>query len=836
MEIASADSLFYGHLLEKAIERYDDLISKSSESLKNYLYFRRNEAAQRLNAHMVLTTELFDHTPIQLSEFSTTKDLLLYFMDEINLYNEIEFGVFTTLCDSILLNEKVPDYWRAKMDLLRGEYTFYVLNDLYGSYAYYIKANSKFDSLPFITHETVYTKKELILLTIGQRQYLFGGQLGEEMKDLSIYFTKDTILQSYAFYNSGYIRAIVDRDSGYIKDYNEALLMVKGTKYIKLYQQVLYSFSYSCINRGNERLAELLNNDLMKIVASSDTFVNVDKISAEAFYSNGKYLNTINHSQKAILYLFSLKRFPPSVYLTLSTLLIESYRRIGQLSESTAEAFNNINYKSPIKAFTVEDILMGMADYGYFNFIIVGDIIKNLFLEFKLSGNENKLNMAIRLLDKAEDMINKENYSIEETRRLEVLSYSKSIYEMAMEIYFVMWKSNENVWAFEKFYRCMEKVKASILSGEMNDVKLKLMIPEDVVRKEEFLKNEIRACRMGKKKEAKLDELYFQYDEFNKYLKMNFIEYFNAKTVGEVKSLKEVAIPDTVLFLSIYLIDSNLYILNISTVNQIFKEKVDYRFLQTLDSLIEYQRLGKYDHLEYIRMSNIVYKVILGKLNLDDKKSIVFCPSGKFYNLNFNLLLFPDGKDYLKEHYNLFYTFSASTMKQEGMIQRNDLKTAAFSFSDPNTIRNPTSSFVELPGGYHEILQFKKKANNISYSGLKSTRARFIDCLTNGKYNHLYIAHHGVVISNERENVYLIFRTNTFSEFDTLFGYDLLKYRSKTFQITLAGCETGIGDIIDYEGTYNMVRYFKIIGARRIIASLKKINDVKNEFEFVVFI
>lgn len=826
-QLVFADSLFHKHHLTDALSAYSSIKSNRSTTIDSYIEFRTNEIKQKLNTHLVYPDSILSHTNIKINSNSISLDSILYFLDEINLYNPIDITAFESLADRILENIPVPKYWQAKINLILGEYYFYEVNDIYKAYSYYNKANVIFISLEYPTHEILYLKKDIIQLTIGQREYLVGRNHGDDMIRISqTYFPSDTVLCVISNYMSGYIDRIALPDNTYLLKYKKAAEHSFPIQYSKLHQTVLSSFIYSVRSRNDTILLDSLRAELKWSISKSDTFVNYYKMLAEEYYKQKAYANTVLFAQKAIYFQNRYKRYAPPIYLTLSSVLIESYRQLGQLENSNREAFNNINFKYPFKSYNYRDILDGNADYGYFNFIIIGDLIKNLYLSYLQNKNLQNLLDADQLVDKANELIDKENYSIEENRRVDMLGYSKAIYNTAMQVYYELYSQKRGNTYLERFFYYQEKTKANILYGESVELREKYKIPEELTKYELNLKDELRKYRMNVSEISYVDKLYKKFDSLNLIYQVKYPNFYSTRVSGGIKSFSNINIADTILFASYSIFDSTVYTFYIGDSVWITKSEYDYLLDRILDSTLSMQMRNEITNPTYANLSSSLSSEIIDTLNLKNEKVLIFCPGGKLNGLNISLLHSGINESKLEDGINVFYTFSASSMDPDGINLNVTGKTVAFSFSDKETIKNPSMILPELPGAYQEVLEIGNQFTQIKiYSGKKATKQNCILSYTDRSVIHLYFALHGVASSETRENTYLLFRTSNFKKLDTLYGFELLRYSSSPMLITLAACESSNGIMVESEGIYNLVRYFKLNGAKLIKANYFKLHD-----------
>jgi CHAT domain-containing protein len=69
-----------------------------------------------------------------------------------------------------------------------------------------------------------------------------------------------------------------------------------------------------------------------------------------------------------------------------------------------------------------------------------------------------------------------------------------------------------------------------------------------------------------------------------------------------------------------------------------------------------------------------------------------------------------------------------------------------------------------------------------------------------------------VANSFEKDDVKLFFRSSE-GGLDSLYGYELLRYKSSCKKIVLSACESGLGTYEKGEGLFSLPRYFMLNGA-----------------------
>ncbi|MBK8052345.1 MAG: CHAT domain-containing protein [Saprospiraceae bacterium] len=153
-------------------------------------------------------------------------------------------------------------------------------------------------------------------------------------------------------------------------------------------------------------------------------------------------------------------------------------------------------------------------------------------------------------------------------------------------------------------------------------------------------------------------------------------------------------------------------------------------------------------------------------------------------------------------------------------------KTALFAFSDPNTIRSKyRTRLIELPGTYKETTALKSKYPDTDiYAGTTATKANFLQAYLDTSVQYIHLALHGIANSAEKDDVKLYFRTSE-GGLDSLYGYELLRYKSRCKKIVLSACQSGLGSYVKGEGLFSLPRYFMINGATDVVFNYWDVED-----------
>ena len=343
-KLITADSLYYLHRLKNAHQAYSELESTTSGSIYNYIQFRKHETAQKINMHEVWADTIPQHSTILLSSHSKAIDTLLYYFDEINLYNEIDKSKVEQFVSKYDTDSGMPTYIKAKSYQILGEYFVYKTANPYIASGYLKLAHELYKKCTTPTHDILYLHKELIQQTVGSREYLIGRQYGVDM--ISVYsqqFSKDTILKALAYYMSAYADGLSLNHAEYLHKYELLFNTLEHSDLEKVKQIVYSSFVYRFKNSSYALLVDSMNKKIELSITKSDTFINVYKSLGEVLFADRQYSQAVLLLEQSKVFLTKQKRFSPGIYWTISSALIECYRQLGLYNQSDREAYNNIN-------------------------------------------------------------------------------------------------------------------------------------------------------------------------------------------------------------------------------------------------------------------------------------------------------------------------------------------------------------------------------------------------------------------------------------------------------------------------------------------------------------
>jgi len=375
--------------------------------------------------------------------------------------------------------------------------------------------------------------------------------------------------------------------------------------------------------------------------------------------------------------------------------------------------------------------------------------------------------------------------------------------------------------------------------------------------------------------------LYYQFEELRDRLEKDYPKYYQLKysiPAVSVKEVKDILDEDTAL-LEYMVIDSSIYIFFISkNVFDITTVKIDSMLKINADSMIAGIINQKF--VQYTQHAYILYNYVIEPLEsmLGGKKRLVIIPDGVICNIPFEALLTHNVKhENRKQDYRtLPYLINKSTISYNycttlflGNLNNNykepkrDYLAYAPAYSNGIMNNSKARSFLGiddvrddilsqeayLPATKDEVLGIQKIFNRnyglISwaknklfkkltrvYLGEDATEENLKSSQTQD-YRYLHLATHGAVNKKIPALSGLIFSQDTADEDGVLYLGEIYNLKLNADLAVLSACGTGNGKWVEGEGIINLTRGFLYSGAKNIMVSLWKVNDI-NTSKFMI--
>lgn len=220
------------------------------------------------------------------------------------------------------------------------------------------------------------------------------------------------------------------------------------------------------------------------------------------------------------------------------------------------------------------------------------------------------------------------------------------------------------------------------------------------------------------------------------------------------------------------------------------------------------------------QMSEELYSLLVGPARdaIEDKKRIAIVPSGLLCFVPFQSLgtKSTGGMNYFGDDKQIFYVNKITTVTNGRNESLNDLKIVAVGNAD-NTLENAEVEVKSLKKIFPAALV---------YVGKDATKQKVLN--TQGEYNILHLATHGILDYANAENSYLVFAPDKITGDDGRLKINDI-YRFKNFDrfrmVTLSACQTGVVQNIAEGWPISTASAFIEAGVPTVIATLWKVDD-----------
>ncbi|NRA44598.1 MAG: CHAT domain-containing protein [Oligoflexales bacterium] len=332
---------------------------------------------------------------------------------------------------------------------------------------------------------------------------------------------------------------------------------------------------------------------------------------------------------------------------------------------------------------------------------------------------------------------------------------------------------------------------------------------------EELSKNP-EALNQWQLKNRKLRELYEQ--------KLSELEK-NDPQAGAFLRIKTVRMPDLQKALSqergliSYFILENELLIFLVHKNQfnLKRVKVDRETLKR--KLSDFKTIM--EHYSAIHfMAESLYDLLIEPIaeEIFSLKSLGVSPHRFLHQLAFSSLY--DGKQFLLERFNLFFLESLSALarlpkKAHPWSQAN---TKIMAFADPELEGQPA-----LPFARREVASLARYFKHVDQFIGKEAKKSELKKLEKG-YDILHVASHGTFIENAPQMSSLAFYGQLADS--KLQAQEVFSVLSVPYLVTLSACDSGIGQLNQGEPSIGFERAFFYSGAKALVSSLWRIDDV----------
>jgi CHAT domain-containing protein len=698
-----------------------------------------------------------------------------------------------------------------------GQYYMDVDMELDSARYYYFKSYDLIESQPFITRQHFITYKALIRMSSIKRIHHEGIFLANLLCNFQNYLNPtDSVTQARALLLRANMLFRENDYEGSELDNSMALALIDTTKHNWEFQKYLeneYLFT-------NDRPAEKYKRDALlfrlasNIKESGKEFINKHLLNGRNLVEKGEYLAALPHLQSAMNWEFKSHFF--------------NFKNLSQVCNSFKNGYKGLNqFDKAIKYMEVDIQYAGgrlkldkrVKDYTFYSKLQIVDILLN---KYQKLNQIDDLEKAAILLQNIDSIMWSEYKVIDEQSVIQFYTESgNDFFNLGIQTYYELYQVTKNEDYLLEYLRFADMRKSSLMfrdqilaekSKDQSNPLYKMQLYQSALLKEANQKE-----KRGNEDYNRITKGYIAYERKlenqNIPFKTNFqVKSFKELDITKIQSL--IKVDESIIDIVQHYTDVYYTIINPKSI-EILKINLNSNTYKSIDIYLQSDNLM--DQTKFQVISNNLFPKEL-KANLN--KNLRIMPDGFFHRIPISYML--------GNQYNVSYIPSLKFLKGDAteIVDHSNGETAVFAFSDKKTIlQNAEIGLPELPGTFTEAMKIKQKnPSSTIFTGHDATKANFIKMYTNPKIKHIYLATHGYAVSDKKEDVKLYFRTQT-GGLDSLYGYELLKYQSNAQKIVLSACETGVGKVIAGEGTFSLVRYFIINGAKEVVTTLQKVND-----------
>jgi len=237
-------------------------------------------------------------------------------------------------------------------------------------------------------------------------------------------------------------------------------------------------------------------------------------------------------------------------------------------------------------------------------------------------------------------------------------------------------------------------------------------------------------------------------------------------------------------------------------------------------------------------LSYNIYWNPIRKILPENTQSVFISPDGIFNLINFDNIFNTSSGNYLFEEYAYYNLTNLKEIRSKPSQNSKEHRKKICLWGNPDYSSYPDNNRpTPLPGSQSEIDVIAKLWLSDTIEVIKASHGaaseyylkKTADCTV------LHIASHGLFKSDEESRIPMLNAALLLAKGDEDDGI-LSAYEASTLEsvnaelVVLSACETGLGTIRNGEGVYGLQRAFELTGAKYIIMSLWKVDDVATQY------
>jgi CHAT domain-containing protein len=569
------------------------------------------------------------------------------------------------------------------------------------------------------------------------------------------------------------------------------------------------------IINGNDSLWHATADDIMaNIRTAGNDYIEMNRWYGQYYNYQGKYQKAIPFLKLALKIEIKKGYVHSARYSTLCFLLSQCFEELGEYTTALLYMAKNVGFDSYNEKSMIQHILKSNK-YTFVTALRCANIYHS---QFKRTGDKSLLQKSKIYLDALDSIMFKQFKVVEENAILQFyLESGQQYFHLGMDIHYELWIKTGDQKYLISFVKYSDKNKNSLMYRDVQMAHRQINLSDEIIQKEFKLRATIKdEKRKGLKDNKIFNKLIDEYSLLEDEIEINYKSFITDGLVKETVNLDSIKhnlnenktclliIDETLDFWYYTLMDPKSIIIERLPIK---KENVE-----NIDSFLISLQNNQIHHLANVEL---LPKNILSSLS----ERILYIPDGFYHRFPLSALL-------ENEKHNVKLLPSISLFKRFLEPLTKPKSSAFFAFSDLETIKSKLRTRLnELPGTYKEVNRLSKGYQNaIIYTGKNATKSNFIKAYQDTNIQFIHLALHGLANSAKKDDVKLYFRTSE-GGLDSLYGYELLRYKSKCKKIVLSACQSGLGAYQKGEGLFSLPRYFMINGATDVVFNYWDVED-----------
>ena len=810
-KIFSADSLQFIGQDDLALELYFDILE--SKNIHQVTEFYLKSKILNISEDTSITNVFYQELNTGIGNNSFFPFLLE--LSEFELRTERDLTQVDIL--RRVLNADIPAYYKGKAAFTMAKYFDERMNDLDSAWHYIMLAKNAFEETKVITPGYQECLEKISAFCTYKRKNLLAIRYANKLFEFDKYLpATDSADMARAYANRAFMMFREGDMIGTEEDIKNGLSLISPNRNPELFQNLMKSYLVIYMLQGRDSLWHSIADKInQNIRLSGNDYIEMNRWYGQYYTSQGKYEMAIPFLKLALNNELKKGHNHSARFSTLCFLLSQCY----EISENYDEALNYIAKNIGIEKYSDAALLEYLHITRTYPFVAVLRCAEIYHAKYKFEKSNEDIWKSKKILDRLDDVIFTQFKVMDENAILQFyLENGQKYFELGMDVNYSLWKQTKDTALLHAFVQYSDKHNNSLLYRDKQMAQSQVNIPEKILQKEislrSFLKDERRkGLRDNTRFNALMDEYYNNENERGKINK-RFITHglvTEKLNIADIKtSLHKnqtiLSIDETKDFWYYTVINQN----EVWVDTQILKPQ-SFRIADTLIAALQSSVGAKNKK----NITSLLPSSVRSRL----KDTILYIPDGMFHRFPLEILLDQPGKKIIH--------LPAIRLLADFIPHRNNHgKTVLFAFSGPNSIRSKyRTRLIELPGTYKEINALKSKYPKADiYTGTTATKTNFLKAYQDASVQYMHLALHGIANSAEKDDVKLYFRTS-YGGLDSLYGYELLRYKSKCKKIVLSACQSGLGSYVKGEGLFSLPRYFMINGATDVTFNYWDVED-----------